>query len=158
MHRRTPRTISTRAGQLEFLKINAGKEWRDIYQWVLSLTWSRFAALIAGVYIGINLLFAALYSLGGDCVAGMKPGSFLEAFFLSVQTLATVGYGHMYPQTPYAHVVTTIEIISGMFWLAVMTGLIFVRFLAANGDGSYLAIQSWTCAVQWTTDPDVAGG
>lgn len=128
MHHRTPRTISTRAGQLEFLKINAGKEWRDIYQWVLSLTWSRFAALIAGVYIGINLLFAALYSLGGDCVAGMTPGSFLEAFFFSVQTLATVGYGHMYPQTPYAHAVTTIEIISGMFWLAVMTGLIFVRF------------------------------
>ena len=128
MHHRTPRTISTRAGQLEFLKINAGKEWRDVYQWVLSLNWSRFAALIAGVYIGINLLFAALYSLGGDCVAGMTPGSFLEAFFFSVQTLATVGYGHMYPQTPYAHVVTTIEIISGMFWLAVMTGLIFVRF------------------------------
>jgi len=128
MHQRRPRTISTRAGQLEFLKINAGKEWRDIYQWVLSLSWSRFAALIAGVYIGINFLFAGLYSLGGDCVAGMKPGSFLEAFFFSVQTLATVGYGHMYPQTPYAHVVTTIEIISGMFWLAVMTGLIFVRF------------------------------
>jgi inward rectifier potassium channel len=128
MNHRTPRTISTRAGQLEFLKINAGREWRDIYQWVLSLTWSRFAALITGVYIGINLLFAALYSLGGDCVAGMTPGSFLEAFFFSVQTLATVGYGHMYPQTPYAHAVTTIEIISGMFWLAVMTGLIFVRF------------------------------
>lgn len=128
MHHRTPRTISTRAGQLEFLKINAGKEWRDIYQWVLSLNWSRFAALIAGVYIGINLLFAALYSLGGDCIAGMTPGSFPQAFFFSVQTLATVGYGHMYPQTPYTHVVTTIEIVSGMFWLAVMTGLIFVRF------------------------------
>jgi inward rectifier potassium channel len=128
MHHRTPRTISTRAGQLEFLKINAGREWRDIYQWVLSLKWSRFVALIIGVYIGINLLFAALYSLGGDCIAGMTPGSFPEAFFFSVQTLATVGYGHMYPQTPYAHFVTTIEIISGMFWLAVMTGLIFVRF------------------------------
>jgi inward rectifier potassium channel len=45
-----------------------------------------------------------------------------------VQTLATVGYGHMYPQTLYGHVVTIIEIISGMFWLAVITGLIFVRF------------------------------
>jgi len=45
-----------------------------------------------------------------------------------VQTLATVGYGHWYPQTFYGHVVTTIEIMSGVFLLAVMTGLIFVRF------------------------------
>ena len=64
-------------------KINAGKEWRDIYQWVLSLNWSRFAALIAGAYVGINVFFAALYSLGGNCVAGMTPGSFPEAFFFS---------------------------------------------------------------------------
>jgi inward rectifier potassium channel len=45
-----------------------------------------------------------------------------------VQTLATVGYGHMYPQTLYGHVIAIIEIIAGMFWLAVITGLIFVRF------------------------------
>src|SRR5207245_8643223 len=73
-------------------------------------------------------IFATLYSVGGACIAKMPPGSFSEAFFFSVQTLATVGYGHMYPQTLYGHVVTTIEIIAGMFWLAVMTGLIFVRF------------------------------
>lgn len=125
---RSRKPISTRAGQVEFVKINAEKEWRDIYQWVLSLSWSRFSALIASVYVGINLAFASLYAWGGNCIAGMTPGSFLEAFFFSVQTLATVGYGHMYPQTPYGHVVSTIEIISGMFWLAVMTGLIFVRF------------------------------
>ena len=120
--------VSLRSSHVEFVKINLEKEWRDVYQWVLSLTWPQFAALIAGVYVAINLLFAALYAMGGDCIAGMRPGSFFQGFFFSVQTLATVGYGHMYPQTTYAHVVTTIEIISGMFWLAVMTGLIFVRF------------------------------
>jgi inward rectifier potassium channel len=92
------------------------------------LSWPQFAALIAGVYIVINLIFAEFYALGGESIAGITPGSYFDAFFFSVQTLATVGYGHWYPQTLYGHVVTTVEIITGMFGLAVMTGLIFVRF------------------------------
>src|SRR4029077_18234951 len=85
-------------------------------------------ALIAAVYVVINLIFAEFYALGGESIAGITPGSYFDAFFFSVQTLATVGYGHMYPQTLYGHIVTTFEIIAGMFGLAVMTGLIFVRF------------------------------
>jgi inward rectifier potassium channel len=124
-----PKPVSVRAGQIEFLKVNTGKwEWRDAYHWTLSLSWPQFAAFILSIYIILNLIFAALYAIGGLCIAGMTPGSFLEAFFFSVQTLATVGYGHMYPQTLYGHVLTTIELIAGMFWLAVITGLIFVRF------------------------------
>jgi len=124
-----PKPISVRAGQVEFVKVNTGKwDWRDAYQWLLALNWPRFALFIAAIYITINLVFAELYSLGGNSIAELTPGSFVEAFFFSVQTLATVGYGHMYPQTLYGHVVTTLEIISGMFGLAVMTGLIFVRF------------------------------
>ena len=119
MQQRKPKTVATRSGHLEFLKINTGTEWRDVYQWILSLTWPRFAALITAAYIAINLLFATLYWLSGNGIAGMPPGSFPAAFFFSVQTLATVGYGHMYPQTTYGHVVATIEIMSGMFWLAV---------------------------------------
>jgi len=127
MHR-ARKPVSTRTNLVEFVKVNVDQQWRDVYQWVLSLSWPRFILFISIAYIAINLIFATLYSLGGDCVAGMTPGSFPEGFFFSVQTLATVGYGHMYPQTTYGHVVATIEIISGMFWLAVMTGLIFVRF------------------------------
>jgi inward rectifier potassium channel len=129
MFRKKSNAVSVRSGNVEFVKVNvAGQEWRDIYHWILALSWPRFAGLISVVYLLINLIFAIFYSLGGNCIAGMVPGNFPAAFFFSVQTLATVGYGHMYPQTIYGHIVTTIEIIVAMFWLAVITGLIFVRF------------------------------
>jgi inward rectifier potassium channel len=126
---RSSKPVSVRSGQVEFLKLNLQRrEYRDIYQWLLSLKWPEFAVFIAGIYIVLNLIFAEVYALGDGCIAGLRPGSYFDAFFFSVQTLATVGYGHWYPQTVYGHIVTTIEIIVGVFGLAVMTGLIFVRF------------------------------
>lgn len=124
-----PRPVSVRSGQVEFVKVNTdGIDWRDAYQWLLGLSWPRFAVFVAVVYVTLNLIFALLYYLGADSIAGIAPGSFADAFFFSIQTLATVGYGHWYPQTLYGHIVTTVEIMSGVFLLAVMTGLIFVRF------------------------------
>ena len=75
-----------------------------------------------------RVVFALLYLLDAHAVAEMPPGSFLYAFFFSVETLATVGYGHMYPDSLYGHLVSMLEIMVGMFGLAVITGLIFVRF------------------------------
>ncbi|MBO0696314.1 MAG: ATP-sensitive inward rectifier potassium channel 10, partial [Verrucomicrobia bacterium] len=117
-------------GQIEFVKVNTDAwRWRDVYRWLLGLTWPQFALFVASLYIGLNLLFAALYSFQQGSIAGSTGGRwFFDCFFFSVQTLATVGYGHMYPQTLYGHIVATIEIMSGIFLLAVMTGLIFVRF------------------------------
>ena len=124
------RPVSVRAGQVEFVKVNTeGWEWREVYRWLLGLRWPQFAAFVAVVYVALNLLFAAVYSLGQNSIAGISTSHwFLDCFFFSVQTLATVGYGHMYPQTLYGHVISTIEIMTGIFLLAVMTGLIFVRF------------------------------
>jgi inward rectifier potassium channel len=129
MKNRPRAPISTRAGRTEFLKINAAVGgWRDTYHWVLCLSWPRFVAFLLGVYFAINLVFASAYALGGACIGEMTPGSFPEALFFSIETLATVGYGHMYPANLYGHVIVTTEIIIGMFWVAVITGLIFVRF------------------------------
>jgi inward rectifier potassium channel len=123
------RSISVRAGRLEFVKINTGKfDLRDTYHHILTLSWPRFAVLVLAIYVLVNLVFAGLYVLGGKCIAELPAGSFFDAFFFSVETLATVGYGHMYPDTLYGHCLTTIEIVVGMFGMAVVTGLIFVRF------------------------------
>jgi len=126
---RRQRQIRVRAGQFEFVKLNAEKfDWRDTYHLILTLSWPQFAGFIFGIYLLINLIFAALYMLDAHAVAEMPPGSFLHAFFFSVETLATVGYGHMYPESLYGHTISMLEIMLGMFGLAVITGLIFVRF------------------------------
>jgi inward rectifier potassium channel len=127
--RKRPRHIRVRYGQFEFVKLNAQKfDLRDTYHLVLTLSWPGFAGLIFGIYLLINVVFASLYRLEPHAIAEMAPGSFFDAFFFSVETLATVGYGHMYPETFYGHLITMLEIMVGMFGLAVITGLIFVRF------------------------------
>src|SRR5438876_1690027 len=127
---RKPSHVSVRSGQVEFVKVGTDAwRWRDVYRWLLGLRWPQFAVFVAILYVALNLLFAALYSLQQKSIAGSTGGHwFFDCFFFSVQTLATVGYGHWYPQTLYGHIVTTVEIMSGVFLLAVMTGLIFVRF------------------------------
>jgi inward rectifier potassium channel len=127
--KRSPTPITVQIGHREFIKLNVTKyDWRDIYNFILTLSWPQFAGLLAGIYVLFNLCFASLYLLGGRCIAGLIPGSYSDAFFFSVETLATVGYGHAYPDTLYGHCIATLEIMVGLFSLAVMTGLIFVRF------------------------------
>jgi inward rectifier potassium channel len=127
---RKPALVSVRAGQVEFVKVGTDAwRWRDVYRWLLGLRWPQFATFVASLYVGLNVFFAALYSLQQNSIAGSTGGHwFFDYFFFSVQTLATVGYGHMYPQTLYGHIVSTVEIMIGIFLLAGMTGLIFVRF------------------------------
>ena len=127
--RKRPRDIRVKYGQFEFVKLNAQKfDLRDTYHLILTLSWPGFTGLIFGIYLLINVVFAWLYMLEAHAIAEMAPGSFFDAFFFSVETLATVGYGHMYPETFYGHLITMLEIMVGMFGLAVITGLIFVRF------------------------------
>jgi inward rectifier potassium channel len=126
-YRRAP--IPIRSGRTEFLKINAARrDWRDSYHWVLSLTWPQFGLLLVVTYLVLNTLFALVYLLQPGSISEMERGSFAAAFFFSVETLATVGYGHMYPATGFGHTVVTIEIFVGTVWFAVITGVIFVRF------------------------------
>jgi inward rectifier potassium channel len=102
--------------------------WRDPYHLMLTISWPGFLGMIVLAYIAINALFALLYLAGGDCIANAQSGSFADTFFFSVQTLASIGYGAMYPKTPYANVIVTIEAIVGLVGIALMTGLAFARF------------------------------
>ena len=102
--------------------------WRDPYHLLLTISWLGFLGMFAGLYLASNVVFALVYLVGGNCIENAQPGSFLDAFFFSVQTMATIGYGAMYPRTTYANGVVTIEALMGMLGVAMVTGLAFARF------------------------------
>jgi len=122
------RHIVNQDGKFEVTGLNWRKLWRDPYHLMLTIPWSGFFLLITLGYLVLNLLFALAYLAGGDCIANARPDSVLDRFFFSVQTLASIGYGVMYPKTVYANTMVTLESIVGLTGIAVMTGLSFARF------------------------------
>jgi inward rectifier potassium channel len=104
------------------------QRWRDPYHLLLTISWVNFFALVGLLYLAANALFALAYLAGGDGIENAQPGSFLDAFFFSVQTMASIGYGAMYPNTTYANTLVTIEALVGLLGLAMGTGLMFARF------------------------------
>ncbi len=104
--------------------------WTDLYHRSMTGYWPAFFGSAALIFVVLNAVFAFLYWLGHEPVANVSPDLPLplSLFYFSIETLATVGYGDMHPQTNYGHLVATVEIFTGMSFLAVMTGLIFARF------------------------------
>jgi inward rectifier potassium channel len=127
--RKSHRTTSVKIGDREFLtKGIAHSFWSDAFHNSMGASWPTFFLGFAVYFIVINAIFAALFWFGGDCIANARPGSFADRFYFSIETLATVGYGDMHPSNDYGHLVTTLEIFTGMSTLAVYTGLVFARF------------------------------
>ncbi|BAZ14487.1 K+ channel inward rectifier domain-containing protein [Calothrix sp. NIES-4071] len=103
--------------------------WRyDPYHALLTISWGTFVALVTVGYFIINAIFALLYLAGGDGIENARSGNFFDAFFFSVQTMASIGYGAMYPKTAYANLLVTIESIIGLLILTMASGIMFARF------------------------------
>ena len=100
----------------------------DVYHFLLTSRWWQLLAMLAATYVGVNVLFALAYLALGDVIEHARPGSFADAFFFSVQTMATVGYGNFWPSTIAANLLATAEMIAGGMGLALMTGLVFAKF------------------------------
>lgn len=94
----------------------------------MTVHWPMFFGSAALIFVLLNAVFAFLYSLGNEPIANVTGDRLLDLFYFSIETLGTVGYGDMHPQTEYGHTVATAEIFTGMCFLAVLTGLIFARF------------------------------
>ena len=100
----------------------------DLYHRTLRMGWCSLFAVVLLFYIVANAVFALLYMLDLEGIGNARPGSFWDAFFFSVETFATIGYGQLYPATFYANLVMTIETAVGILFVAIATGLVFARF------------------------------
>ena len=124
--------VRRRSGLLTAVDQRGGwlRHWREPYLLALAISWPLFLGLVALVYLAINLLFAGLYRIDPTGIAGGAGDAvtLIEAFFFSVQTLGSIGYGALHPVSVYANLVVTAESLCGLLFIALTTGLAFARF------------------------------
>lgn len=127
--------LLNRDGSFNVRRLHEG--WLDrlfSYHALINLSWPKFFALVGLWYIGINAAFAMGYlALGPAALRGWFDGPlFWRAFFFSIHTFATVGYGNIVPVSFLANMLVTVQSLFGLLSLAVATGLVFARFSRPN--------------------------
>jgi inward rectifier potassium channel len=111
----------------------SGLTWRDAnpYLMLIDTTWPRFLLVVLLGFLAVNMFFAWLYlMIGIQNLRGLESdmGAFANAFFFSVHTLTTVGYGNVYPEGAAANTISALEAASGLMLFAIATGLLYGRF------------------------------
>ncbi|MEM9984637.1 MAG: ion channel, partial [Bacteroidota bacterium] len=123
-------------GSFNVRRIGGGLGAVHPYQVLITLPWWQFWLAITGSYLLLNACFALLYvQLGVEQLSGWEAQpdrswghQFAYAFFFSVQTFTTVGYGAISPEGLPANLLASLESMIGLLGFAVATGVVFGRF------------------------------
>jgi inward rectifier potassium channel len=99
----------------------------DLYHSLVTASWPGLIARIAFAFTIANLIFATGYYFDQG-IENVHSHDFIDMFFFSVQTMATIGYGKMEPVTLFSNILVSIEALTGLLALALMTGLVFSKF------------------------------
>ena len=132
--RETRQRLLNRDGSFN-VRREGGRFWESLsaYHYLLTISWPKFLGYVVGSYLVANAIFAVIYVLAGrDALTGIHSdtvgGRFGEAFFFSVHTLATIGYGTIAPANLPANIIVTMETLIGLVGVAVVAGISFARF------------------------------
>ncbi len=130
-----PRLVPRANGPKPRIIIRGHKRHRfnDVYAQLMEANWPKLVTIFIAVFLCINTTFALLYFAladwwPGEGISHARHGEFLDYFFFSVQTLATIGYGGMAPEGIIANILVTLEAVTGFSFYALMTGLVFSKF------------------------------
>jgi inward rectifier potassium channel len=110
-----------------------GRKGWTLYQDLVEMSWPRFFSVVFLFFVLVNSLFAlSLLLTGMECLSGVEDKgiflNFLQAWFFSVQTLTTVGYGSVSPMCISSNLVASLNALTGLLTFALVTGLFFARF------------------------------
>ncbi|MEO0842673.1 MAG: ion channel [Cyanobacteria bacterium J06643_5] len=129
LNKKSVRRLVNSDGNFNIVRKGVSKfDWDDLYHVLLTLSWVKLFAVVGAGYIITNIIFACLYLTAENGIENMREGDFFDAFFFSVQTMATIGYGAMYPKTLFANILVAIEALLGLVGVSVGSGLVFARF------------------------------
>jgi len=117
-----------RRGRVAVVRGQDASRYTDFYHAILMAPWWLLFLELVGVFILINAIFAALYLIQPQSLKGMHAGDFWNAFLFSVQTIGSISYTELVPQTLYANVLVSMEAFFGILIIALFTGIIFARF------------------------------
>ncbi len=130
-----PRLVPRAKGPRPRIIIRGRKRQRfnDVYAQLMDATWPKLVTVFIATFLCINTTFALCYFglanwWPGEGIIHARQGHFLDYFFFSVQTLATIGYGGMNPQGIVTNILVTLEAVTGFSFYALMTGLVFSKF------------------------------
>lgn len=131
--RRKTKRIINKDGSFNVERTGSKRFVLDIYQHIIRVKWWWFFSYVIAIYFGTNFCFALIYSaLGNNALSSFNNGSFLErlpdAFYFSIQTFTSVGYGSIVPTSGLANLVSACEALVGFIGFAIITGTLYGRF------------------------------
>lgn len=125
--------IINKDGSFNIKRTGGGFSSVNGFHYLINITWPKFLLIVFVGFVFINVFFALLYELAGienlsNAAAGNELQSFLNTFFFSVQTFATVGYGGIHPTGIFSNIIASLESMTGILSFALATGLLYGRF------------------------------
>lgn len=119
-------------GSYNVIKKGSTKGIRDIFKYLVEISWTWFFTILFVGYIIFNLIFSIIYLyFGSENILGVSPDNgpiFFQTFFFSIQTFTTVGYGTLAPMGIATQIVAAIEAFVGFMSFSLATGLLYGRF------------------------------